>query len=55
MQNYVDTAHKIITDCHAAMTTSYQLEQEAAKEQKQGHITPEYARELTASAVNERA
>lgn len=55
MQNYVETARKIITDCHAAMAPSYQLEQEAAKEQKQGHITPEYARELTASAANERA
>lgn len=55
MQNYVETARKIITDCHAAMAPSYQLEQEAAKEKKQGHITPEYARELTASAANERA
>lgn len=55
MENFVESARKIITDCHAAMTPSYQLEQEAAKEQKQGHITPEYARELTASAANERA
>ena len=54
MQNYVDTARKIITDCFTAQAPSYQLEQEAAKEQKQGHITEGYARELTTSASNER-
>ena len=55
MENFVESARKIITDCFTAQAPSYQLEQEAAKEQKQGHITPEYARELTASAANERA
>lgn len=54
MQNYVETARKIITDCHAAQAGSYQLEQEAATELRQGHITEGYARELTTSAANER-
>ena len=55
MENFVESARKIITDCFTAQAPSYQLEQEATNELRQGHITPEYARELTASAANERA
>ena len=45
--NYINEARKIITDCYAALKPSEQLRREAAEEQRQGHITEGYARELT--------
>ena len=54
MQNYVDTARKIITDYFTAMKPSEQLLKEAADELHQGHITEAYDKELTAHAANEQ-
>ena len=48
--NYINEARKIITDCYAALKPSEQLRREAAEEQRQGHITEGYARELTKGA-----
>lgn len=48
--NYINETRKIITDCYAALKPSEQLRREAAEEQRQGHITEGYARELTKGA-----
>lgn len=48
--NYINEARKIITDCYAVLKPSEQLRREAAEEQRQGHITEGYARELTKGA-----
>ena len=53
--NYINEARKIITDCYAALKPSEQLRREAAEEQRQGHITEGYARELTKGADAEGA